>query len=123
MNKTPMFDWREFPLEVLHAIFLYLNSIGDPAAKKSLTECALSCCIWRLAAQKFFFSEICLDKANNFDKLSCIVLRNDKLGKWVKTLYCTDNCNYNGNASVFLAMDLLFPNLEKIDFKSNNNFL
>lgn len=73
--------WAELPLEILHVIFLCLYSTEDPTAKTSLAECALSCRNWRLAAQKNFFSEIRLNKADYIDKLCCIALKNNKLGE------------------------------------------
>jgi hypothetical protein len=80
-SKILMQNWRELPTETFHIIFHYLNLDDESISKKNLAECALSCRNWRFTAQKFFFSEITLDKVRDIEKLSLVVLKNKKLEK------------------------------------------
>jgi hypothetical protein len=75
-----MQNWRELPTETLHIIFDYLN-LDDQSISKEKTWVSVPCRNWRFTAQKFFFSEITLDKVRDIEKLSLVVLKNKKLEK------------------------------------------
>jgi hypothetical protein len=81
----------------------------------------LTCYNWKSAAQKVFFSDVSICSSSDINNISNIIFINKELGEHAKTLHYTGE--NNSHTATLLAMQVLFPKVEKIDFSNNNNNL
>lgn len=110
-------NWCNPPKEIIKIIFLYVKA-SDKTHNKDLAQCVLTCRGWSALAQNSLFSEIYVNTTNSIDSLTRVALERNILRNWVKVLKYTSD--FECTSMTLFGTDLLFPNLETLDFFGNN---